>query len=329
MRKSVICLMIFMVGMTTISHAQTTVDTLKTEIRSYVARNFSEVRTFNLYWETSPSHDYTLKQNGSKFEKGKMRNEHTVKFAATVPIYQKNRFSFYANANANFYLFETENELDGSASSMFKDNEESYSYFKAGVNGTYFLNVFNKPLMLSAAISGDGWYHGFEKMEATLTAILMLKRTASTNISVGLHGTTLFDLVPAVPIVVFIHQFNPNLSVDITLPSRTYLRYQFKNNHRVSIGSSLDREHFYYKPNIENIPETTLYSKSNIKTEFVYEYIINKHFYLIARGGGSQPIMSGLFKTNRKGDGDGKPLLEYSQPMTPFFYLGFSYNLFK
>ena len=329
MKRSLVLSIVVMLGTaTTLSAQSSSVDTVKTEIRSYVARNFSEARTFNLYWETSPTHDYTLKRDGDAYEKGKVRNEHAVKFAATVPILQKKKFSLYANGNAIFFQFETENDLNGAASSMFKDNEENYSYFKGGLNGTYYTRLFNKTLMLSASISGDGWYQGFEQVEGTLTALLILKRTASTNISVGIHGTTLFDVLPGVPIVVFTHQFNPNWSVDITMPSRAYVRYQFCNNHRLSLGSSLEREMFYYKPNIDGMPETALFSRNSVKAELFYEYIINKRFYLIARGGATQPFMSGIYKTNRKGD-DGKPLLEYTQPMTPFFYLGFSYNLFK
>lgn len=90
----------------------------------------------------------------------------------------------------------------------------------------------------------------------------------------------------------------------------------------------MESDQFYMKPGIANLPEVCLFSKTNIKTELVYEYIINKHFYLIARGGGIGVLKSGLYKTNRKGI-DGDPYIEISHPMTPFFNLGFSYNIFK
>lgn len=51
-----------LLGLNTTVTAQLPADTLTKEIRSYVARNFSEARTVNLYWETNPSHTYTLKQ---------------------------------------------------------------------------------------------------------------------------------------------------------------------------------------------------------------------------------------------------------------------------
>lgn len=79
---------------------------------------------------------------------------------------------------------------------------------------------------------------------------------------------------------------------------------------------------------MEGLPETSLYNETTIKPELVYEFIINKHFYLIARGGGSALIQSGFYKTNRKGDG-GDPLVDFDRSIQPFFNLGFSYNLFK
>lgn len=308
--------------------AQVNPDTLVQGIRSYVARNFSEVRTFNLYWETNPSHNYTLKQNGTEIEKGKMRTEHTVKFAATVPILLKKNFSIYANGQANFYMFDTFRDADNLTSKIFPGDEESHDYFKGTISGNYRTRIFNKPLILNATLSGDGWSKGFEKIQGSFSAMVVLKHSSTTNLSVGLHGMTLFNLIPVSPIITYSHQFNPNLSIDVVMPSRTYLRYQFKNNHRFSIGTSLDSEQFYLRPDIDGLPKTCIYNKTSIKPEIVYEYIVNKRFFFIARGGGSQLIQGGLFKTNRKGI-DGDPYIELSQSMTPFFYLGFSYNLFK
>lgn len=88
MKIIAIWLTIMLCGVTS-AMAQAQNDTLTQEIRSYIARNFSEARTFNLYWETTPSHRYSLKQHGSITERGKMRSEHTVKFATTIPVFTK------------------------------------------------------------------------------------------------------------------------------------------------------------------------------------------------------------------------------------------------
>ncbi len=326
--KKLAIYVILLTSLAATAQAQNNTDTLTTQLRRYFARNFSEARTFNLYWERSPTYDYTLKQNGNTLEKGEMRNINTVKFAATVPVLQLRDFSLYANGQANFYMFETYDKANGLASSIFPDNEENYDYYKGTISGTYRTKIVGKPLILNASISGDGWNKGFEEVQGTFSAVMVFKQSATTNFSAGLYGMTHFIKIPVLPVITYWHQFTPHLSIDVTLPSRAYLRYQFLNNHRLSMGTSMESEQFYLKPGMDNLPEVCLYNRATIKSEIVYEYIINKRFYLIVRGGGIGTLKSGLYKTNRKGI-DGDPYLEMSHPMTPFFNLGFSFNLFK
>lgn len=327
MKRSVISLIILLTTLATTSTAQISTDSLTRGVRSFVARNFSEVRTFNLYWETTPDHGYTLMQNGKEIENGKFRSINTVKFSATVPVLLLKNFSLYANGQFNSYQFEANNKINGNESAIFSKNEDGYNYYEGSVTGTYRTKAVGKPLILIASALGDGWHKGFGKAQGLFSAIMVFKQSPTTSFSVGLYGTTLYEKIPVIPIITYWHEFNPNLSVDITLPSRSYLRYQH-NNHRFSAGASLSSEHFYMESRMENVPEVSFFNRATIKPEIVYEYIINKHFYLIARGGGSALINGGLYGTNRKGI-DGDPYVKFKQPMTPFVNVGFSYNLFK
>ena len=330
MKKLAFLLTVLLMGQVATVTAQiSNADTLTQEIRSYVARNFSKSRTFNLYWETGPSYDYKLKRNnGQEVENGKIKDIHTIKFSINAPVLLLRNFSLYANGRANFYKFEPTNDINGEISSIFSKIDDAYCYYNGGLSASYRMKIAGKPLILNASISGDGWDKGFEEVEGTFSAIMMLKNTRTTSFSVGLYGMTLYNQVPVVPIITYWHQFNPRLSVDITLPSRAYLRYQFNDKHRFSLGAQMESERFYMRPDMTDLPQTCLYNETTIKPELVYEFIINKHFYLIARGGGSAIIQSGLYKTNRKGI-DGDPLVEFDRSVQPFFNLGFSYNLFK
>ena len=51
MKKSLICFVILLIGTTIKTTAQTPNDSIKQGVRRYIARNFSEARTFNLYWQ--------------------------------------------------------------------------------------------------------------------------------------------------------------------------------------------------------------------------------------------------------------------------------------
>ena len=321
--------MILLKVMTTTVAAQTSADSVVVQgAQKYVARNFSEARTFNLYWETAPSHDYTLEQNGKEIENGRIRYMNTINFSATVPVLLLKNFSLYANGHFNSYQFEATNKVSENISTVFSRNQGGYNYYEGTVTGTYRTKIGSKSLLLIATGAGDGWNKGFEKVQGMFSAIVVLKQSATTSFCAGLYGTTLYDKLPVIPIITYWHQFNQNLSIDITMPSRTYLRYQFSNNHRLSLGASMENEHFYMESGSENLPKVSLLSKTTIKPGLVYEYIINNHFYLNARAGASALIKGGLYKTNRKSV-NGDPYVEFTQPITPFFNLGFSYNLFK
>lgn len=327
MKRTVICLVIFIAGMVTKASSQTPSDSLKQGVRKYIARNFSEARTLNLYWQKTPSHNYTLLQNGKEIEKGEFKHINTVKFSVTIPVLLLKNFSLYANGQFNSYQFEARNKIDGKNSAIFSKNNDGYNYYEGTLTGTYRTRFVGKPLILIASAFADGWNKGFEKTQGMFSAIMVLKQSSTSSFSAGLYGTTLYEKIPIIPIIAYSHQLTPNWSIDLTLPSRSYIRYQL-NNHRFSAGASLDSEHFYMGSRMENLPKVSFFNKTTIKPEIVYEYIINKHFYLIARGGGSALVSGGLYGTNRKGI-NGDPYIKFKQPITPFFNIGFSYNLFK
>lgn len=96
-------------------------------------------------------------------------------------------------------------------------------------------------------------------------------------------------------------------------------------------------DNFYMKPNLKNVPDICYFSEATLNPEIVYEYIINKHFYLVARAGASMVMMAGLYSDTRKGikvrneegQTEVEPLVKMKRNMVPFFNLGVSYSLFK
>ncbi|MFR5759874.1 MAG: hypothetical protein ACLUE2_20850 [Bacteroides cellulosilyticus] len=166
---------------------------------------------------------------------------------------------------------------------------------------------------------------------------MIFKHTKTTTFTAGIMGMTLFSSIPIMPVISYWHRFNnPNLSVDITMPSQFYMRYQL-NSHRFSAGASMTSDNFYMKPNLKNVPDICYFSEATLNPEIVYEYIINKHFYLVAHAGASMVMMAGLYSDTRKGikvrneegQTEVEPLVKMKRNMVPFFNLGVSYSLFK
>lgn len=315
--------------------AQVITDSLADDFRALAAKNFSRYRTVNLFWETKWAHDYNLTLDGKDVEKRRKKNLHTLRFSTMVPMLKLKNISLYANLQYSRYTFQTYGDEPGDRSAIFL--KEAYNYFAGGINASYYMSLFNKPLILSASCTVDGWDGGWGKVFGTFSAVMLLKNTERTSFSLGVMGMTLFNSMPVMPIVTYWHRFNnPNLSVDITMPSQFYLRYQMKNQ-RLSVGAFMSAESFYLKTDLDGVPDVCYYSDAVLKPEVCYEYIINKHLYLTAHAGVSMVMKGGLYKKNRKGvkvkGDDGKsetePLVKQDRSPVPFFNIGVSYCLFK
>ena len=165
---------------------------------------------------------------------------------------------------------------------------------------------------------------------------MVIKNNRNTNFSAGIMAVTLFSSMPVMPVITYWHRFNnPNLSVDITMPSQFYLRYQMKKQ-RVSVGAFMSSDNFYLRTKLKGAPEICYYSDAVLKPEIHYEYIINKHIYLSVHTGVSMVMQGGLYKKNRKGikvkneegQNEVEPIVKQDRSPIPFFNVGISYSLF-
>lgn len=112
-------------------------------------------RTVNLNWETKWAHNYTFTQDGNELEKGKRRDLHKISFSTMIPVLKLKKVSLYANVQYRSYQFDAIEKNHSATSAIF--SQDGYDYFAGGLNGTYYINVFNKPLALSASVIADGW----------------------------------------------------------------------------------------------------------------------------------------------------------------------------
>lgn len=316
-------------------HAQVISDSLASDFRTFMAKNFTRYRTVNLYWETKMAHDYNFSLNGNEVEKMRKKSLHTFKASTMIPILKLKNISLYTHLEYSRYQFQIFSKQDGTRSEIFQ--QSAYDYFLGGLNGSYYFGLFNKPIIISATISADGWNKGFGMVHGSASVVMLLKNTERTYFSLGVMGRTLFSSMPVMPVISWWHRFNnPRLSVDITMPSQFYLRYEL-DKQRVSAGASMSSENFYLKTTLEGVPATSYYSDAVLKPEILYEYIINKHLYISAHAGISMVMKSGLYKKNRKGikvkNEEGKtevePIVKQDRSLIPFFNVGISYSLFK
>ena len=98
----------------------------------------------------------------------------------------------------------------------------------------------------------------------------------------------------------------------------------------------MNAERFYLNCGIASSPSVCYYSEVSLRQEILYEYIINRHFYLSARTGVSLAMKGGLYTKSRKDlvlrDASGNILettIQQDRSPIPFFNISVSYSLFK
>lgn len=314
-----------------VSFAQVVKDSLAEDFRTLAAMNFSRYRTVNFSWETTANQDYSFGLGGNTQERGHKQAVHNLRFSTMVPIVKSHKASLYVNVQYNSYNFESK---DDEPSQIFKN--DTYDYYAGGLNGSYYAKLFNHPLILSADIFADAWKKGFGEVQGRFAAMVVLKKTYSTNFSFGLMGVTHFSSTPMMPIVTYWHRFrNPNLSIDITFPSQIYLRYQM-HRQRLSVGTTMSADNFYLKSELEGRPLVYCYQEAVLKPEVHYEYIINRQFYISAHAGLSALVKGGLYTKKRKElkmenaeNGNKECFFQSSRSAVPFFNVGVSYSLWR
>lgn len=333
---------LFTVSLLALSAMAQNNDSIAKEVRSLSAKNFSSRRTLNLFWEAKASHHYTNSFGNHEIEEGKKRNLNTINFSAMLPVVKTGKVSVYASLQYNCVMFDTRLPNTEALS------ENKYEYYSGGVDASYYTDLFGGPFIVSANLAYDAWSKGAGIPTGRFTVISVLKRSKNTSVSAGLAA--MFPSVKALvlPVFTYWHRFgNPHWSVDITLPSQLYMRYQH-GRQRVSLGTVMTSESYYVRTptNVSALGQqlkmpglsTCYYSESMIKPELQYEYLVGKHFYLTAHAGVAFLLKGGLYKKDRKGitveneygyDSDLKPIVSVDHKPLPFFNLGISYSIFE
>lgn len=303
-------------------------DSLGRSVRKYVIRNFPSVRTLDIQYEQNTTSDYSLKWRGKHFEKGTVGHLSKLKLSSTLPLYKTKRLTIYGNLRYSCYTFNADRPVIACAdeSPLFPDRTNDFHYWDISANATYRAQLFKKPVVYTVSVAGDGSERGFEKVKGVLVATLVVKRTPSTVISVGVIALLNTGAVyPVLPVFTFWHKFNYSPWVlDIGGPGYAYFRRSFTKKDRFSVGVAMNNEHFYLRMKNGLLPRTCYFSKNELKMGVVYEYQWGKHLCLTGRAGGITSFRSRLFDKKRI---NRKPYVEYTQHMNAFFNLGISYNL--
>lgn len=221
-----------------------------------------------------------------------------------LPVYSKGRNVIGASVG----LVQQRIELNNTKSfnSEFPVNDQVID--KTTINLAAFfsttMNVFNKPLTLSANVAGltDQMFSTF-RLNFIGVATMGLKRTATTAYSVGL--IVLADPSSPVPIFPYFnywHKFDNNVELFFELPTRLALRKQLTKRAALSLGSELSGTTAFLNLKDSSLPQKNLFATLDLKTGPGFEYLVSKSIILGVSGGLFSTVNSRIYERSAKSD---------------------------
>jgi hypothetical protein len=128
-------------------------------------------------------------------------------------------------------------------------------------------------------------------------AMLVLKQTAATSISLGMIVT--YDpstAVPLQPLFIYWHKWRSNLELNVNLPQQVQLLKPFSKRCWFSFGTSLSGSVAFLKNSTPGLPSRINYSSLELKTGPGMEFRFARYLMLGINGGMMTPVLSRMYE---------------------------------
>lgn len=155
-------------------------------------------------------------------------------------------------------------------------------------------SLLRRPVTYLASVTGASRRFDWpEKFVGGLTALLTLRRTPATKLSVGLTVQLNPSVkIPVAPVVAYWHRFGRSAwEVDALLPLRAYLRRPLlANKCWLSLGTEVMSTHSFGAGTVPGFSSTFEANSVSLQTGALFEYAVNPYFMLGLRGGLDTPV---------------------------------------
>lgn len=156
---------------------------------------------------------------------------------------------------------------------------------QVGITATANTRLLGKPLMGLGMLNSEWGKGGFNRVSATLMAMLMLRANRNTQFGIGLLGmVNTTSKIPVFPVFVYRHRFNKMWLLNL-YGGIFGIDYTPTANDLFSIGADIDVKSFYFRPETEGLPRTCRYTQTNFRPMLKYRRKLMPNLYLDVQGG--------------------------------------------
>lgn len=191
-----------------------------------------------------------------------------------------------------------------------------------GATATVNTRLFGKPLMGLGMLNSEWGKGGFNRVSATLMAMLMLRANKDTQFGIGILGmVNTTSKVPVFPVFIYRHRFNKEWLLNL-YGGMFGVDYTPTPDDLISIGADIDVKAFYFKPSVDDLPKVCRYTQTNFRPMLKYRRKLIPNLYFDAQCGYAINMNSRVNGVNGT-----KEYIKISQKPHPFVQASVSFSL--
>lgn len=264
------------------------------------------------------------------FESPDFRNVSALRAQLNVPVISTNKLIWQMGLN----YWGSKFNVDEPSSNLFTKTLSENYMTSAGINTTIFKPLNEKNfLILQASADVNGVFEKFSDVNGksltfSATAIYGWKTSEKNMIGTGIARTYRAGQLIHVPVLFWNKTFNDKWGMELLLPARGHVRYNFSTSNMLQFGFELEGNQFWMNPSdnsfVSSASAPIFIQRGELKPRIMWDKKISGFIWLNAQVGmRSNWRFDVMNKYNGRKDSD----LYFSSNLTNPLYFNISINL--
>lgn len=209
-----------------------------------------------------------------------------IRAQANIPVMSTNKIIWQLGAN----YWSSKYSIENASTNSFTSRLDNQSMTTAGINTTIFKPLNEKNfLILQASADFNGVFQNFSDMDGKAltisgTAIYGWKTSEKNIIGTGFSRTYRAGQILHIPVLLWNKTFNDRWGMELLLPARGHLRYNFSTTNILQLGFELEGNQFWMKlPNSSN--GEVFIQRGELKPRIIWDKKISGFIWFSAQAG--------------------------------------------
>ncbi len=220
------------------------------------------------------------------FQDFRVQQVSAIKAQANIPVISTNKVIWQMGAN----LWSSKFGIENPGNNLFASSLNNTSMTSAGINSTVFkpLNERNF-LIVQASADMNGVFQNFSDVNGKAltvsgTLIYGWKTSEKNMIGTGISRTYRAGQILHIPVLLWNRTFNDRWGMELLLPARGHVRYNFSTTNILQMGFELEGNQFWMnQPGTSN--GALFVQRGEMKPRIIWDRKISGFFWLSAQAG--------------------------------------------